>query len=88
MKITVHIICTKRNVDSKCPAILELKSLQEFFSSMGDTAVHTDSGPRSRKTKWHNQRQLLKAAEGGVYRRAMMALSSKYVFHRKRYPCV
>ena len=84
MKITVHIICTKRKVDSKCPAILELKSLQEFFSSMGDTAVHTDSGPRSRKTKW----QLLKAAEGGVYRRAMMALSSKYVFHRKRYPCV
>ena len=88
MKITVHIICTKRNVDSKCPAILELKSLQEFFSSMGDTAVHTDSGPRSHKAKWHDQSQLLKAAEGGVYRRAMMALSSKYVFHRKRYPCV
>ena len=32
-------------------AILELKSIQNMFSSMGDTAVHTDSGPRSRKTK-------------------------------------
>ena len=63
MKITVHIICTKRKVDSKCPAILELKSLQEFFSSMGDTAVHTDSGPRSRKSDTI-KRQLLKAAEG------------------------
>ena len=49
-----------------CPAILELKSLQNFLSSMRDIAVHTGSGPRSRKTKWHSQRQLLKAAEGGV----------------------
>ena len=33
-----------------CP-ILEIKSLQNFFSSIGDTAVHTGSGPRSLKTK-------------------------------------
>ena len=33
------------------PAILKLKSLQNFFCSMGDTAVHTHSGPRSRKRK-------------------------------------
>ena len=59
-----------------CPVILELKWLQNLFSSIGDTVVHTESGPRSRKTKWHNQKQFLKAAEGGVYRRAMMALSS------------
>ena len=34
-----------------CPAILEIKSLQNFFSSIGDTAVHTGSDPRSLKTK-------------------------------------
>ena len=34
-----------------CPAILEFESLKNFFSSMGHTAVHTDMGPQSRKTK-------------------------------------
>ena len=64
-----------------CPAILEIKSLQNFFSSIGDTAVHTGSGPRSLKTKQHNQRELLKAAEGGVYPGAMMQIcfSSKTI---------
>ena len=34
-----------------CSAILELNSLQNLFGFMGDTAVHTHSGPRSGETK-------------------------------------
>ena len=34
--------------------MLELTSLHNILNSMGDTAVHTDNGTRSRKTKCHN----------------------------------
>ena len=86
MKIAVDmiIICTKRNVDSIVPPFWNFKEacrtslvpweIQLFAQTVANGHVR--------------RRQLLKAAEGGVYRRAMMALSSKYVFHRKRYPCV
>ena len=33
-----------------CPAILELESVKNLFSSTGHRAVHTDMGPQSRKT--------------------------------------
>ena len=53
---------------------------------MGDTAVHTAHGQVRRSDTVRDS--FLKAAEGWVCRRAMIAPSSKYVFHLKRYPCV
>ena len=40
-----------------CPALLELNSLYNVLKCMGDTAVHIDSGPLSRKKKCENQKQ-------------------------------
>ena len=40
------------------PAMLELKSLHNVLNSMEHTAIYTDSGPRSPKTKYHNQKHL------------------------------
>ena len=49
-----------------------IKRLHSVHNSMGDTAVHTDSGPRSRKTKCHNSKQL----GGSVNCFKIMVLSS------------
>ena len=38
------------------PAMLEFKSLQTVLNCMRDTAVHTDSGPWSRKMECHDQK--------------------------------
>ena len=40
-----------------CPTLLELNSLFDVLKCLGDTAVHIDSGPLSRKKKCQNQKQ-------------------------------
>ena len=54
MKIAVHMYVEQRQHYS--PAMLEFKSLQTVLNSTRDTAVHTDSGPRSRKMECHDQK--------------------------------
>ena len=59
--------------------MLELKSSQNEHNSMGDTAVHTDSGTRSRETKCHNSKQL----GGSVNCFIIMVLSSNFDIDHK-----
>ena len=54
MKIAVHMYVEQRQHYSL--AILEFKSLQNVLNSMRGTAVHTDSGPRSRKMECHDRK--------------------------------
>ena len=54
MKIAVHMYVEQRQHYSL--AILEFKSFQTVLNSMRGTAVHTDSGPRSRKMECHDQK--------------------------------
>ena len=49
MKIALHV--QEEEGQLYCPAMLELKSLHSLHNSIGDTAVHTDIGTRSRKKK-------------------------------------
>ena len=46
MKIAIHMYVEQR----------QFKSLQTVLNSMRRTAVHTDSGPRSRKMECHDQK--------------------------------
>ena len=73
-----------------CPALLELNSLYNVLKCMGDTAVHIDSGPLSRKKKCQNQKQfrlrlIWKQLGGALNRFAIMALISKWVADHHRY---
>ena len=83
----------KKAVDI-CPARLKLRSLQNKLNSMGDTAVHTESGPWSRKTKCHNWKQLrlswkrLGQLGGSVNCFTIMVFSSNCVIDHKWYACV
>ena len=52
--LPVHMYVEQRQHYS--PAMLEFKSLQTVLNSMRDTAVHTDSGPWSRKMECHDQK--------------------------------
>ena len=54
MKIAVHMYDEQRQHYS--PAMLKFKDLQTVLNSMRGTAVHTDSGPRSRKMECHDQK--------------------------------
>ena len=54
VKIAVHMYVEQRQHYS--PAMLEFKRLQTVFNSMRHTAVHTDSGPWSRKMECHDQK--------------------------------
>ena len=56
MKIAVRMYFAER--PHYRPAMLELKSLHNVLNSMEHTAIYTDSGPRSPKTKYHNHKHL------------------------------
>ena len=76
MKIAVHMH-GEESCQLHCPDMLELKSLHNVHNSMGDTAVHTDSSTRSRKTKSHNWKQLfLSVVYGQVARKSCHPKSS------------
>ena len=80
MKIAVHKYVEER--EHYWPAMLKFKSLQNPLNSIGDTAVRTDSGPRSRRTKCHNQKQLRQV----TVQRALRWLASPFSRRAKQKP--
>ena len=73
MKIAVHMYFAERQ--HYRPAMLEKKSLHNVLNSMEHTATYTDSGPRSPKTKYHNQKHLRL-----TYNKTHLTVASQQIF--------